>query len=402
MPQLIEGSPVEIQGSGAKPYIMKNVGGVFSCSCPAWRNQSLPIDKRTCKHLRSHCGSANEDSRIGGKPMVASSGAPMVSRTPSPGRQSPAGVETEDEILAAIFNRTGTLTGRISATEIPIALGEGIPTSEKKLRPDEKAKLNGPPILLAQSFEDFDDLDPTGWWMSEKLDGVRGYWNGKDFISRQGNIFHAPDWFKAGLPDHPLDGELWMARKAFQKTISVVKRLDGGKQWESIKYVVFDAPHLKIPFEERMDFLHQLMPKGTFGSLQFAEVHPHSPVKSRQHLLDELKAIESLGGEGLMIRKPKSLYEARRSATILKVKPFKDAEAEVIGHEPGKGRHKGRLGALVVKMPSGKTFNVGTGLSDADRDSPPKIGCTITYRYTEHTDDGIPKCASFIATRDYE
>jgi len=399
MPQLIEGSPVEVQGSGAKPYILKNVGGVYSCSCPAWRNQSLPIDRRTCKHLRSHCGSANEDARIGGKPAMAPSGAPVVFPAVSAAPSPPTGAETEDEVLAAIFNRTVTISGRVPASA-PNA--SATPAEEpRKLRPDEKAKLNGPPVLLAQSFEDFDDLDPTGWWYSEKLDGVRGYWNGKDFISRQGNVFHAPDWFKAGLPDHPLDGELWMARKSFQKTISVVKRLDAGKQWESIRYVVFDAPHMKAPFEDRMIYLWNLMPKGS-ARIPWAEVHPHSKLQSRKHLMDELRAYEALGAEGLMIRKPGSLYEARRSATLLKVKPFKDAEAEVISHEPGKGRHKGRLGALVVRMPNGKTFNVGTGLSDADRDSPPKIGATITYRYTEHTDDGIPKCASFVCVRDYE
>src|SRR5512135_3016858 len=104
MPQLIEGSPVEVQGSGAKPYVLKNVGGVYSCSCPAWRNQSLPIDKRTCKHLRSHCGSANEDARVGGMPAMAPSGAPTVSPTVSAARTAPLGAETEDEVLAAIFN----------------------------------------------------------------------------------------------------------------------------------------------------------------------------------------------------------------------------------------------------------------------------------------------------------
>jgi len=259
--------------------------------------------------------------------------------------------------------------------------------------------LNGPPILLAQSFEDFEDLDPAGWWYSEKLDGVRGYWNGTDFISRQGNVFHAPAWFKAGLPNHPLDGELWMARKAFQKTISVVKRLDGGEMWKTIVYVVFDLPHVKEPFEKRMEMLEEICLNSTSKILKY---HAHYEVKSRQHLADELKKVEKLGGEGLMIRKPGALYEGRRSATILKVKPFHDAEAVVIAHSPGKGRHKGRLGALELRMPSGVEFELGTGLSDQQRENPPAIGATVTYRYTELTDDGKPKCTSFIATRDYE
>jgi DNA ligase-1 len=252
--------------------------------------------------------------------------------------------------------------------------------------------------LLAHSFEDV-DVDPTGWWLSEKLDGVRGYWDGKNFISRQGNVFHAPDWFKMRLPDHPLDGELWMGRKLFQKTISVVKRLDAGEQWKKIMYVVFDAPHLDKPFEERMQFLDDYARR---EKPPYMQVHSQWKVQSRKYLLDELKRFEAMGAEGLMIRKPGSLYEVGRSSTLLKVKPFKDAEAIVVGHEPGKGRHKGRLGALVVQMPNGKTFSVGTGLSDAERENPPKIGATITYRYADLTDDSLPKCGSFLAVRDYE
>ena len=54
MPDLLDGQTAEVWGSGAKPYQLKNVAGVYSCSCPAWRNQSLAIDQRTCKHLRQY------------------------------------------------------------------------------------------------------------------------------------------------------------------------------------------------------------------------------------------------------------------------------------------------------------------------------------------------------------
>ncbi len=418
MPALIEGSPVEVYGSGAKPYVLKNTGGVYSCTCPAWRNQSLSIDRRTCKHLKAHCGDAAEAARIGGGPAPSAAVvAPSARSAASPGPaapSAPAREETDEEVLAAVFGRkvssTPTTTvemlnarEREAAADPQAAYKQSIldraAAEGRKLRQDEKAKLNGPPILLAHPFDDFEDLDPTGWWMSEKLDGVRGYWNGSEFVSRQGNIYQAPAWFKAGLPNHPLDGELWMGRKLFQKTISIVKRFDAGDQWKQIKYRVYDAPHLKLPFEQRMEFLAGLLAPGQHP---YAEHHPHTQVLSRAHLLHELKKQVKAGAEGLMIRKPGSLYEARRSATLLKVKDFKDAEAVVIGHEPGKGRHKGRLGALRVRMPNGKEFAVGTGLSDDDRRSPPKIGATITYRFTELTDDGIPKCGSFVCVRDYE
>src|SRR2546428_14076238 len=66
MPDLQDGETFEMQGSGSKPYVLKNTGGVYSCSCPAWRNQSLAIERRTCKHLRKLRGDAAEEARVGG------------------------------------------------------------------------------------------------------------------------------------------------------------------------------------------------------------------------------------------------------------------------------------------------------------------------------------------------
>lgn len=185
----------------------------------------------------------------------------------------------------------------------------------------------------------------------------------------------------------------------FQKTISVVKRQDWGDGAKLVKYVVFDVPDHGGIFEARINAaINHAMAAG----VPHFVAHPHDLVRSRKHLLDELRRVEALGGEGLMIRKPKSAYEIGRSSTLLKVKPFKDAEAVVIGHVPGKGKHRGVLGGLAVRMPDGRTFNVGSGLTDAERRSPPPVGATITYRYTELTDGGIPKCASYVCMRDYE
>ena len=64
MPDLQDGESVEVQGSARLPYILKNVGGVYSCSCPSWRNQSLPIERRTCKHLIGLLGEKAETERI--------------------------------------------------------------------------------------------------------------------------------------------------------------------------------------------------------------------------------------------------------------------------------------------------------------------------------------------------
>lgn len=392
MPQLIEGTPVYIKGSGAKPYELKNVGGVYSCTCPAWRNQGIPIDKRTCKHLRAHCGSASEDARIGGGHIAINQVGTTSGRiqTAQP-NVSAAPVSAPNHNGKAI-----TADAAYAQTILDRAAAEG-----RKLRQDEKAKLHGPPVLLAHKFEDFEDLDPTGWWWSEKYDGVRAWWDGTQFISRQGNVFQAPDWFRAALPNHLLDGELWMGRQMFQKTISVVKRLDWGEGAKLIKYVMYDAPHLNKPFEDRLAYLEERFATDMVHETHLA-VAPHAKVQSRKHLLELLKKYEAQGAEGIMIRKPGSLYEKGRSNTLLKVKPFKDGEAVVLGYEPGKGRHKGVMGGCNVRLPSGVEFTVGTGFTDAERRAPPKVGETITFRYTELTEDGKPKCASFVCVRDYE
>lgn len=336
MADLADGESVEVQGSGAKPYVLKNVGGVYSCSCPAWRNQSVAIERRTCKHLRKLRGEAAEQERIGGT---------------LPQRPAPA-----------------TNGASESATE--------------------------PPLLLAEAWDNA--LDLSGWWMSEKLDGVRAYWDGRQFLSRQGNLYHAPDWFVAGLPTTPLDGELWIDRKAFQRTVSIVRRQDKSEHWKSVRYVIFDAPQAATTFEERVAYLHD---QSRDWRNEFARIHEQAVCRDVAHLRAELDRVESLGGEGLMLRQPGSAYVSGRSSTLLKVKRFLDAEAEVIGHEPGKGRHQGRLGALLVRLPSGKVFSVGTGFSDKERAAPPAIGSVITFRYQEFSDAGIPRFPSYVGER---
>jgi DNA ligase-1 len=335
MPDLADGETTEMKGSGSKPYLLKNTGGVYSCSCPAWRNQSNAIEQRTCKHLRKLRGDAAEEERIGG-----------------------------------------------ALPQRPVKSSDG-----------EEGEA-GPPVLLAHSWDN--DQDLAGWWMSEKLDGVRAYWDGTQFLSRQGNLFHAPDWFLEVLPKTPLDGELWIDRKKFQRTVSIVRRQDKTDLWKEVKYVVFDAPTHEGVFEDRLKHLEELLQPLTGKQV---EAHRHERCRDLDHLREELKRIEGLGGEGLMLRQPQSNYEAGRSMTLLKVKTFLDDEAEVIGHEAGAGRHKGRLGALLVKLPNGIQFSVGTGLSDRDRGNPPAIGSIITFRYQELSEAGVPRFPSYVGER---
>src|SRR4029077_17077939 len=227
----------------------------------------------------------------------------------------------------------------------------------------------GAPVLLAERWDNVTDL--TSWWMSEKLDGVRAYWDGRQFLSRQGNRYHAPAWFVAGLPETPLDGELWIDRKAFQRTVAIVRRQDQTDLWREVRFLVFDAPLHGGGFEARLEFCRDVLQQ---NRPPHAVAHPHHVCTGFGRLRPELARVEALGGEGLMLRQPGSAYVVGRSTTLLKGKSFFDAEAGVLQHEPGAGRHKGRLGSLLVEMPNGQRFSVGTGFSDAERDDPPAVG----------------------------
>jgi len=249
-----------------------------------------------------------------------------------------------------------------------------------------------PPVLLAQTWDE--EQDVTGWHVSEKYDGVRAYWDGKNFRSRLGNIFHAPDWFIKGFPEFALDGELWMGRGRFQETSGIARRKNGGDEWKKLSYVVFDIPGLTKKVETRFKAIAAVI-----AAIPYAVEVPQYLCPGVLELKKALKKIEAQGGEGLMLREPGSHYEEGRSSTLLKVVSFISSEGEVIGYTKGKGRHKGRIGALEVRWPNGKEFRVGTGLSDAQRKSPPTIGAVVSFKYKELTNSGAPRHSSFLGER---
>jgi DNA ligase-1 len=163
-----------------------------------------------------------------------------------------------------------------------------------------------------------------------------------------------------------------------------------------VRYLVFDAPASPGGFEDRLGYLKDALAS---RNPKFARAHDHILCRDVESLRKELARVESLGGEGLMLRRPGSKYEAGRSATLVKVKSFHDAEAIIIGHQGGAGKHKGRLGALLMRLPTGVEFSVGTGFSDRERDNPPPVGATITFRYQELSEAGVPRFPSYVGIR---
>lgn len=253
-----------------------------------------------------------------------------------------------------------------------------------------------PPLALANDYDDA-DVDLSGYWISEKYDGVRAYWDGKQLLTRAGNVIHTPAWFTARWPAEPLDGELWAGRGRFESVTATVRDLDPNDEaWQSIRFMVFDLPAHPGSFDARLPQLGQLLARAAIDWLKAA---PHARATDAAQLHRRLQEITSAGGEGLMLHRGDSLYRAERSDDLLKLKLYQDAEARVIAHLPGKGKYTGMMGALLVQDAHGIQFRIGTGFTDEARRHPPPIGSWVTYSYHNVTGRGIPRFARFLRVR---
>lgn len=253
-----------------------------------------------------------------------------------------------------------------------------------------------PALMLAEVYRQGIALDD--YWVSEKYDGLRGYWDGKQLWTRGGQSVAAPAWFTAKWPAVPMDGELWAGRGRFELAASAVRsQTPNDAAWREMRFMVFDLPAQRGDFTTRLAALRQLLPLIEAPWLLPVAQQRATTHAALQALMD--KTVK-MGGEGLMLHRGASSYRGERSTDLLKLKPHDDAEARVIGHIAGQGRHAGRLGALWVEMyAGGPRFKLGSGFSDAQRNDPPAIGQWVTYRYNGSTAHGLPRFARFLRVR---
>jgi len=259
--------------------------------------------------------------------------------------------------------------------------------------PQAQAKPTG--VQLASDWPV--NRSPQGFLVSEKFDGVRAVWDGQQLRFRSGRKIAAPDWFVQALPDHPLDGELWLGHGQFDRLSGLVRQSqpdDAG--WRAVRYQVFDAPGQAGPFESRWQALGPVIEAADRSWLLRVE---QGRVSDRHALLHRLQALVRAGGEGLVLHRADAPWRPGRSDALFKFKPEMDDEAQVRGYQPGKGRHAALTGALLVRTPDGLQFELGSGLSDAQRRAPPPIGSWITYRYRDRTPSGLPRFATFVRVR---
>jgi DNA ligase 1 len=250
-------------------------------------------------------------------------------------------------------------------------------------------------ILLANIYKR--GIDVQQYLVSEKYDGVRAIWDGKVLHTRAGNVIAAPTWFIKDLPTTPLDGELWLERGKFDALSGVVRKdVPIDEEWRGISYLIFELPNAEGTFEARAKRIIEVVKQANVTHLKAVA---QFRVKNEAELKVRLKKVVANGGEGLMLHRADASYVTGRSDVLLKLKLLLDAEATVVAHTPGRGKYKGKLGALVVETPEGIRFKLGTGFSDAQRENPPKIGSQVTYTYRDKTSKGKPKFASFLRER---
>jgi DNA ligase-1 len=255
---------------------------------------------------------------------------------------------------------------------------------------------NPPQIQLANIYHQ--DIDIKNYFVSEKLDGVRAYFDGKNLISREGNIYNAPSWFTKDFPSEHLEGELWIGRQKFELVSGIVrKEIPVDVEWQQVCLMLFDMPKNPAIFSKRLSDMQKLVEK---SNSKYLKVIPQERISDKKVLMLKLQEINKNGAEGLMLHRADSLYQATRNDDLLKLKTHFDAEAKVIAYVAGKGKYQGMMGAIIVENEDKIRFKIGGGFLDEQRKNPPKIGSVITYKYFGKTKNNIPRFASFMRVRE--
>jgi DNA ligase-1 len=297
--------------------------------------------------------------------------------------------------------------------------------------------------------------------------------------SRSGKPIFAPDWFLDKLPiGHALDGELFTTRGGFQTTASYIKKhkpID--EEWRRVGYYVYDIPGYVRVFEpgriNTPNFAEKLIPgnlalemgitvdhpwnaprrfeqvwnylrtnwtpaqpgtlNGEWAPLQQTQL-PMNRFKAEAELEEQMRLIQEYGGEGIMLRRPHSLWQPKRTDEILKVKRMHDMEGVVIGYNYGMGKLYGLVGSIRLRcqkpadvheekviVPPVFEFDL-SGFTDLERTISPEyrleaqlnpgqyinhasiserfpLGTKITFQYRELTDGGVPKEARYLRPR---
>lgn len=241
----------------------------------------------------------------------------------------------------------------------------------------------------------------SDYFVSEKFDGIRALWDGQNMFSKSGKILAIPRCFSEKLAVLDLqkgefvEGELWIDYGAFEVISSIARRKNPTcEDFSKVKYLIFNA-HLG----ESSDFFANLTKiQSILDSQDLAQeiqVITQHKFATQKELSDFFNAVIAKGGEGVIVRD---------SRVAFKLKPQNDAECKIVDFSRGKGRIRGKVGAIICEaladknsgIKCGVIFRIGSGLSDEMRENPPKIGTIITYKFSGVSKNGIPKHTRFL------
>lgn len=240
-----------------------------------------------------------------------------------------------------------------------------------------------PNLFLLKNYHEHANIN--GWVMSEKLDGIRAFWDGEKLISRGGKTLTPPAWFTRHFPPFPIDGELWTKRSDFETISSIVNSRQANERWQQISYQIFDVPNQPGGLLKRLHVLERYL---QHHPTPYIHILKQTAINNRQHLLDFLDTVTQQYGEGVVARDPIQHYQTGRLSSALKLKKHSDTECTVIKILPGKGKYQGKMGAVRCRTAEGKELKIGSGFTDAQRALPPKLGSQITFKYYGLTKKG--------------
>jgi DNA ligase-1 len=304
----------------------------------------------------------------------------------------PKALNSKQPALPMLLIAVGTALG------VPYhAFAASAPASDSTATADT-SPVRASALMLATNWSH--TLDPSLHLVSEKLDGVRAYWDGRVLRFKSGRPIAAPAWFTAALPAKALDGELWMGRRSFERLSGTVRRAEPDEAaWREVRYMLFDLPGNAGTFAERAAELKTVV---SSASVPWLGAVDQLQVSDRAALQLQLEQTVQAGGEGLVLHRADARWQSGRTEAVRKLKAVQDDEARVLAHVPGKGKYHGQMGGLLLETAAGKRFVLGTGFSDAERSKPPAVGAWVTYQYRDFTANGLPRFASYLRVREAE
>lgn len=250
--------------------------------------------------------------------------------------------------------------------------------------------------MLAHEYDPERVIFPA--YIQPKIDGIRGIFSHseKKFFSRRGKEIKVSEKLISNFVkfSYDLDGELFLPGKSFNYSSGIIRSLDYVPEKEGIHYIIFDVIS-PGNYLDRLNLLRDyLAPNSYFGILDAYSVSNEASIKTFY------ECFLAQGYEGAIVRN-NTPYEHKRSFNLLKLKPTKSLICKITGMIEGTGKYEGTLGALSVITDEGKTFNVGTGFTDIERDffwnqEPLALdGTKVRISFQDYSEYGIPRHPSY-------